>query len=118
MTVSGRRFAVLGQMAELGADADTAHRDIGRRAGELGLDGIVVVGERATAVAEGARQAGLPAASVAVVSNSDEAAARVRDWLAAGDAVLVKASRSVGLERVAAALHTPASVSRSPGRAP
>jgi len=118
MTVSGRRFAVLGQMAELGADADTAHRDIGRRAGELGLDGIVVVGERATAVAEGARQAGLPAASVAVVSDGDEAVARVRDWLAAGDAVLVKASRSVGLERVAAALHTPASVSRAPGRAP
>jgi UDP-N-acetylmuramoyl-tripeptide--D-alanyl-D-alanine ligase len=121
MSVSGRRFAVLGQMAELGAGAEAAHRDVGRRAAELDLDGIVVVGERAAAVAAGARQAGLPADAVAVVADAGEAVNRVRGWLAAGDAVLVKASRSVGLERVAAALHatdTPIGATDMPIRAP
>jgi len=117
MTAPGRRFGVLGQMAELGADAGAAHREIGRRAAALGLDGLVVVGELAAAVAEGARQAGLPAEAVAVVADADEAIVTVVGWLTAGDAVLVKASRSVGLERVAAALHTPASTPRVAGQA-
>ncbi|MDQ3537657.1 MAG: hypothetical protein M3415_02485, partial [Actinomycetota bacterium] len=65
--------------------------------------------------------AGLPADAVAVVADAGEAVNRVRGWLAAGDAVLVKASRSVGLERVAAALHatdTPIGATDMPIRAP
>ena len=98
---SGRRFAVLGPMAELGAVSDAEHRRIGRLAAGSGLAGVVAVGPGAAPLAEGSREAGAdailvegPAAAVAVL------AGRLRP----GDAVLVKASRVAGLELVAAAL--------------
>lgn len=97
LDVPGRRWAVLGEMAELGSGSSDAHRDIGRLAAER-ADAVVVVGERAAALAEGA---GSPAR---LVADADEAIALLRAEVESGDAVLVKASRSVGLELIAAAL--------------
>jgi UDP-N-acetylmuramoyl-tripeptide--D-alanyl-D-alanine ligase len=102
LPVRGRRFAVLGEMRELGAGADDAHADVGRHAGELGVDVVVVVGGAAGAIGDGARAAG--GADVVDVVDVDAAVELVAARAEAGDAVLVKASRAVGLERVAAAL--------------
>ncbi|MFY0405815.1 UDP-N-acetylmuramoyl-tripeptide--D-alanyl-D-alanine ligase [Solicola sp. PLA-1-18] len=99
----GRGWAVVGEMRELGADADAEHAGVGRLAAELGLD-LVVVGAEASAVAAGARDAGDGRGEVVLVP---DVAAAV-DWLAPRlspvDAVLVKASRTVGLERAASGL--------------
>jgi UDP-N-acetylmuramoyl-tripeptide--D-alanyl-D-alanine ligase len=83
-----RRVAVLGEMAELGKGSDEAHRRIGDLAAALGIE-VVSVG--------GAGYGGTP------VADLDEALGLVRS-LAPDSAVLVKASRSVGLDRLAAAL--------------
>jgi len=80
-----RRVAVLGEMAELGDGTATAHRDIGRLAESLGIE-VVSVG--------GAPYGGTPVAS------QDEALGIV-EALPADSVVLVKASRSVGLDRLA-----------------
>ena len=81
-----RRVAILGEMAELGAASDAYHRDIGRLAAELGIE-VIGVGAPARAY-EPAAWAPTP----------DEALALARARIEPGDAVLVKASRAVGLE--------------------
>jgi UDP-N-acetylmuramoyl-tripeptide--D-alanyl-D-alanine ligase len=84
-----RRVAILGEMAELGAEADRYHQAIGRLAEELGLQ-VIGVGEPARAYR--------PAVWAPGVDGAIEAA---RTFLRPGDAVLVKASRAVGLEGIA-----------------
>ena len=104
MRTGGRRLAVLGTMAELGDLAPSAHEDIGRLAADAGLARLVCVGEFGDRLAEGARQTGaLGADAVVAVGDADEALAALDD-LRGGDVLLVKASRSVGLERLADAL--------------
>jgi UDP-N-acetylmuramoyl-tripeptide--D-alanyl-D-alanine ligase len=97
----GRRFAVLGHMAELGACSDDEHRRLGRLAAGCGLAAVVAVGPEAAPLAEGARDGG---ADVVVVDTPEAAVSALAGRLRPGDAVLVKASRVAGLERVAAAL--------------
>jgi UDP-N-acetylmuramoyl-tripeptide--D-alanyl-D-alanine ligase len=88
-------WAVLGQMAELGAAAPSEHRRIGRLAAALGYAGVVVVtGEHAELIAAGAGTIARTVGSVA------EAADAVRRVIPRGAVVAVKASRAVGLERL------------------
>lgn len=89
----GRRIAVLGEMAELGADAGEYHREIGVRAREEGVDLLIGVGEPARDYGPD-ELVGLP----------EEAAELLAAQLEPGDAILVKGSRSAGLEAVAASL--------------
>ena len=102
---SGRRtWAVLGEMGELGEGARDAHDEIGRLAVRLGVDRLIVVGERARALHLGAHLEGSWNGESELVPDIPAALAVLDEQLEAGDVVLVKASRSVGLERVAQAL--------------
>jgi UDP-N-acetylmuramyl pentapeptide synthase len=100
---AGRAFAILGDMLEIGPDAEALHRAVGRDAGAR-LAGLAAVGTRADALVAGAREAGLPAARAVAAASPEEAAARVAAWTAPGDWILVKASRGMKLERAVAAL--------------
>lgn len=105
VTTNGRRWAVLGHMAELGTISDEAHLEIGRQVARLGIDGVVVVGAAASAIRDGAlEERDYPADDLLTAAGPDEVPDLLRQRLHDGDVVLVKASRSVGLERVAAAL--------------
>ncbi len=108
LPVAGRRVAVLGEMRELGAVAAAEHAGVGRLLGPGGVDVLVAVGGGPVDEMAGAARSG----GVAVLSVADAAGAAeaVLDAVAPGDAVLVKASRAVGLETVASALLT------TPGR--
>jgi UDP-N-acetylmuramoyl-tripeptide--D-alanyl-D-alanine ligase len=86
-------------MAELGPHAEDEHRRLGKLVAGAGVETLVVVG--ATALEEAARAAGV---DTVVVDGPDAAVAAITPRLQAGDAVLVKASRVAGLERVADAL--------------
>lgn len=102
MRVAGRRWAVLGRMAELGEGEHDAHDRIGRLCIRLGVDGVIVVGAPARAIRDAADQEGFYGqGDLFLVDTPDEAAAILRDRVRVGDAVLIKASRSAGLERVA-----------------
>ncbi len=98
----GRRVAVLGDMAELGDSSGPAHAEVGRRAGEIGLDQLFAVGTRAAEMAGAARRGGL--GNVAEFAGVEEAAQAVNNFVRPGDAVLVKASRALRLERITESL--------------
>ena len=93
-TPAGRRIAVLGVMAELGPDAERYHREVGERAAELEIDMVVTVGEEALPYAEGFH------GERHSVQDPEEAGALLEELAAPGDRVLVKGSRSAGLERI------------------
>jgi UDP-N-acetylmuramoyl-tripeptide--D-alanyl-D-alanine ligase len=96
-TPAGRHVAVLGTMAELGPESDRYHREIGALADELRIDVLITVGEPALPIAagyDGEKHA---------VATPEEARALLEELARPGDRVLVKASRSAGLERVLAA---------------
>jgi len=98
----GRRWAVLGVMAELGEGSDRCHREVGA-AYAAGVDELVVVGAGAVELAAGAADV-RGGARVRQVSDHAEAAQLVVGEIATGDTVLLKASRVAGLDRTAAAL--------------
>lgn len=101
---SARTWAVLGEMLELGETAQAEHRAIGDLAGHLGISRIIAIGENAKAIHEGAVQAGLSGEESVLVDDKAAALAKLTAQLAPGDVVLVKASRGVALETLAAAL--------------
>lgn len=101
LDVPGRRWAVLGLMAELGEYGDAEHASVGAHAARTGVDRLVVVGRQAAAMAAGALDAGLAEDAADVVEDAGAALALLRAEARGGDGVLVKASRAVGLERVA-----------------
>jgi UDP-N-acetylmuramoyl-tripeptide--D-alanyl-D-alanine ligase len=94
----GRRVAVLGDMAELGAHAEGAHEEAGRLAAELGVAQLFAVGEMAPVMGRAARAAGLN--RVFEFADVETAAAAVKSFVKPGDSVLVKASRAMRLERI------------------
>ena len=97
-TARARRVAVLGDMLELGPDAERLHREIGRHAGASGIELLVAVGPLA------AEMSATFAGEIHCVPDAPAAAETVPGLLRTGDTVLVKGSRGVGLERVVAAL--------------
>jgi UDP-N-acetylmuramoyl-tripeptide--D-alanyl-D-alanine ligase len=101
----GRRaFAVLGEMAELGASTPVEHEKIGAYAARGGLAGLIVVGETAAAVLKGAEQVGTWTGERVQVEDVGAAVAALGERLRPGDVVLIKGSRVAGLERVAQAV--------------
>jgi UDP-N-acetylmuramoyl-tripeptide--D-alanyl-D-alanine ligase len=102
----GRRVAVLGDMGELGNYSPVAHAEVGRRAAESGADHLFAVGDMAAVTAQAARDAGLK--SIAQFADALAAAEALKRFLKPGDVVLLKASRSARLERLAEALRVEA----------
>jgi UDP-N-acetylmuramoyl-tripeptide--D-alanyl-D-alanine ligase len=102
LPLQGRRVAVLGDMEELGAHTAAAHAEVGKRAAELGIGQLFTVGKMSAATAKAARDAGL--ARVIEFADVDAAVRAVKNFLKAGDVVLLKASRASRLERIAETL--------------
>jgi UDP-N-acetylmuramoyl-tripeptide--D-alanyl-D-alanine ligase len=102
LPLQGRRVAILGDMAELGAQSDAAHAEMGRRAAELKVGQLFTVGRNSLATAQAAREAGL--ARVIEFADVEAAVRAVKNFLKPGDVVLLKASRSSRLERIAETL--------------
>ena len=89
-----RRVAILGEMAELGEESGRYHAEVAALIRELGIELVVAVGEPARAYLDGAAEG---------VAVRDAAAfTEVLELLRPGDAILVKASRTVGLEGIPA----------------
>jgi UDP-N-acetylmuramoyl-tripeptide--D-alanyl-D-alanine ligase len=99
---AARRVVVLGDMLELGPISESAHREVGRAVAASGAAEFIGVGRAAQVAVEAARQAGLPESHH--VTTFEDTVALLLKRLAPGDAVLVKGSRGMRMERVVDAL--------------
>jgi UDP-N-acetylmuramoyl-tripeptide--D-alanyl-D-alanine ligase len=95
----GRHVAVLGEMLELGEGHESGHRAVGATAAAV-AELLIVVGQEASGIAEGAAEAGLDRSRIHVVPDAETALDTLEPRLRDGDIVLVKASRGIGLDRV------------------
>ncbi len=102
-TIPGRPVVVLGEMLELGDEHDAGHHAVGEAAARI-ADRLVVVGDDAGGIVEGALAAGLPPDHIQHVGDAEAAIDALRPRLRDGDVVLVKGSRGIGLDRLVDAL--------------
>jgi UDP-N-acetylmuramoyl-tripeptide--D-alanyl-D-alanine ligase len=98
LETDGQRIAVLGQMAELGAESVKGHREVGQVAASLGIDRLITLGPGSAEIAGAARAAGLTNSTM--VASAKEAADLLCTVTHPGDLILVKGSRSARTERV------------------
>lgn len=98
ISINGRRIAVLGRMGELGIESEKGHRSVGQAASDLGLDCVITVGEEAALIAEEAWRGGVE--KVVKAKDVVEAVEALSTYVRSGDLVLVKGSRSAGMERI------------------
>ena len=112
----GRAAAVLGDMLELGAGTEEAHRELGRLAAGC-VERLYLLGDLAGLVAEGALAAGFAPDALLLARDHDELSRELLDWVRPGDCVLVKGSRGMRMERVAQAMRAALAGSNQGGNA-
>lgn len=100
----GRMLVGLGDMLELGADAEAAHVEAGARVATLGVHLFVAMGMHAEQMIRGAIQNGLPREKTAIAASHEEMIRIFQTMLKNGDLVFLKGSRRVGLDRVSRGL--------------
>lgn len=94
------RYAVLGDMLELGKETKSKHREVGLRTAELGIDYLITVGQAMKIAATAAQEVGLSEHRIASFSNTHEAGKFLQEKLRSGDVVLIKGSRAVEMEKI------------------
>lgn len=95
-----RKFAVLGDMLELGLLAESAHRELGREVVEKKIDYLFTLGRLGKLIADEALKLGADFRKVYSFSTTEELAVELSQHLSRGDLVLVKGSRGMGMENI------------------
>lgn len=94
------KYAVLGDMLELGSYTEEGHQAVGQKAAASQLDCLIAVGERARAIVRGASAAGLDDGHLFYFDKTDEAGRFLQNRLKAGDIILVKGSQGMRMEKI------------------
>lgn len=94
------RWAILGDMLELGSASEEMHENIGKYLVRCGIDRLILVGERATKIAEGAIDSGMNPDYIFHFSNSSDAGRFVQERIKKGEVVLVKGSQGMRMEKI------------------
>jgi UDP-N-acetylmuramoyl-tripeptide--D-alanyl-D-alanine ligase len=98
----GRKVIVgLGEMLELGEETETSHVKAGEMVAKSGADWLVALGDHAPEMIQGAVDKGFPRKKAIRVKNDKEMGAKILEVMKPGDLVFLKASRRIGLDRVA-----------------
>lgn len=95
-----KRYAILGDMLELGVETENLHREVGLFAAGLGIDIVITIGEAGKYTAKAAREAGMDENKVISFSDSASAGRFVQDLIKEGDIILVKGSRGIKAEKI------------------
>jgi len=95
-----RKIAVLGDMLELGERSADAHREIGFKAAEAGIDYLITVGKESLLTADAAKEAGLLENNVECFSDNEKAGVFLQNIMEPGDLVLVKGSQGIRMEKI------------------
>ena len=93
-----RKIAILGDMLELGNEAGLYHYQLGKQAGESGVDALFVLGEFSKEVSRGAREAGTK--NTFFFQDREKLKNELFSYLKRGDSLLVKGSRGMKMEKI------------------
>jgi UDP-N-acetylmuramoyl-tripeptide--D-alanyl-D-alanine ligase len=99
------RILVLGDMLELGAFSEEAHRELGRKAARTGPALLCVTGDYSRWVVQGAGEEGVPEERIVLFEDVKTVAQEILARMKGGEWVLIKGSRGMALERVVEELH-------------
>ena len=100
-SVSGKKkYAVLGDMLELGAESEKDHKKAGKFVKEFGCDILITVGERSRDTAKSAEGAGMARDFIFSFGNTEEAGKFLQERILEGDVILVKGSQGMRMERI------------------
>ena len=97
---SGKKWAVLGDMMELGAYTEQGHQEVGEYAVQTGVDVIVTVGEKARDIIQGARKVGFSEDRLFNFAGAEAAGKFIQEKLREGDLLLIKGSQAMRMERI------------------
>ena len=100
ISTTGQKFAVLGDMLELGDYTEEGHRQVGAAVFNNRIDYLIAVGERAKFIASEAERQGLSRDNIFTFSDSDRAGRLVQDKIESGDFILVKGSQGMRMEKI------------------
>lgn len=100
LSCSGKRWAVLGDMLELGAHTETAHQEVGEWIKQFKVDNLVVVGEKSTDILKTAETNGLSNENAVSFSTSEDAGKFIQNEIRQGDLILVKGSQGMRMEKI------------------
>lgn len=101
--LQGEKWAVLGDMLELGQYETQGHEMVGVRAAQV-VDHLVTVGKAARIIANAALSAGLPREAVIEMDEAADAIQYLQDKLDSGDVVLIKGSRAMRMDQIVTAM--------------
>ncbi len=96
----GNKFAVLGDMLELGHYTQTAHQEVGQEVARYGIDYLITVGERSRDIALAAQEYGMNPDRIFSFDNSIEAGNFLQDRIQEGDLILIKGSAAIAMEKI------------------
>lgn len=99
-TKNSRRIVVLGDMLELGNYSEDGHRLVGEKVAKIGVDEIILVGERARDIGRGAIDNKFNKELIFHFTNPEDAGLFLQDRISENDVVLIKGSQGVRLEKV------------------
>ncbi|MFH1030626.1 MAG: UDP-N-acetylmuramoyl-tripeptide--D-alanyl-D-alanine ligase [bacterium] len=94
------KYAVLGDMLELGSYTEEGHRKVGKEVVRSSVDYLVTVGERARDIARGAKDAGMDTDSIYSFTDIARAGIFIQDRIQEGDLILIKGSQSMRMEKI------------------
>lgn len=95
-----KRIAVLGDMLELGSYTEQGHQEVGEKVAGVGVDLLVVVGERSRDIIRGALKAGMPEERTVHFDNNHDAGLFVQEKIHQGDITLIKGSQGARMEQI------------------
>ncbi len=95
-----RKIAVLGDMLELGERSAEAHREIGFKVVESGIDYLITVGPESKLTAQAAEEAGLLKSQIESFEDNEKAGIFVQNLIQSGDLILVKGSQGMRMEKI------------------
>lgn len=95
-----KKYAVLGDMLEIGSYSKEGHCRVGKKVVEVGANCLVTVGERALDISLSAKESGLDESMIFSFKNSLEAAIFIKNRIKPGDLILVKGSQGMRMEKV------------------
>lgn len=95
-----RKYAVLGDMLELGSYSVSGHKEVGKKVVEAKIDKLITVGERSRDTARGAKKAGMPEDDIFEFASAKEAGKFIQNRISEGDLIFVKGSQGMRMEKI------------------